>query len=425
MKQRKMRSIGLMLSVSFLVMCVTASASMPTATPATVQNEERPPAGPARHLRVFTQLWETVRDTYVYPDFNGVNWNDVYRRYKARIELGLKDDDFYQAMQEMIDELGDDHSVFYSPQQVAKQEEQLSGRSNYAGIGIHRRTLPDKGYSVLLDVFPGNPAEQAGLRRHDRILAIDGLPVVDQQGEVRSGLLRGPAGSEVQLTVQTPGQEPHELVVTRAHIEARSQVEAHRLAGTNVGYLMIPTFWYWTVSSRVRQALDGLMAEGELDGLIVDMRINGGGLITMLKDTLSIFTEGELGALVNRDAQRPLVVASKPVGNSLVVPLVILVGREKESAGEIFSGVLQENGRAQVVGRTTEGNVETVWKVDFEDGSRAWLAREIFLPPSGADWEQCGIVPDLEIPLDWDEYTAETDQQLQTALEWLLKIKED
>jgi C-terminal processing protease CtpA/Prc len=63
--------------------------------------------------------------------------------------------------------------------------------------------------------------------------------------------------------------------------------------------------------------------------------------------------------------------------------------------------------------------------VDFEDGSRAWLAREIFLPPSGADWELCGIVPDLEIPLDWDEYTAETDQQLQTALEWLLKIKED
>jgi carboxyl-terminal processing protease len=188
---------------------------------------------------------------------------------------------------------------------------------------------------------------------------------------------------------------------------------------------MIPTFWQWSTSSRVRQALQSLMADGELDGLIVDMRINGGGLITMLKDTLSIFTAGELGAFVSRDSQHPLVVRSRPVGNSLDVPLVILVGRETRSAGEIFSGVLQENGRAQVVGRRTEGNVETIQKVDLEDGSRVWLAREIFLPTSGTDWEERGIVPDLEIPLDWDEFTPENDPQLEAALDWLLNSRQN
>jgi carboxyl-terminal processing protease len=103
------------------------------------------------------------------------------------------------------------------------------------------------------------------------------------------------------------------------------------------------------------------------------------------------------------------------------MPIVILVGRETESFGEVFAGVLQENGRAQLVGRTTHGNVETLWQVDLEDGSRAWIASETFRPPSGTDWEERGIVPDVEIPVDWDEFTADNDEQLQAALELLLQ----
>jgi carboxyl-terminal processing protease len=163
------------------------------------------------------------------------------------------------------------------------------------------------------------------------------------------------------------------------------------------------------------------MAEGEVDGLILNMRINGGGLYTVLEDTLSIFTEGALGGFVSRDAERPLAVKARPVGASLDLPLVILMGRETVSFAELFGGVLQESGRADVVGRTTDGNVEILWQTDFEDGSRAWIASEIFRPPSGADWEESGIVPDLEISLNWDEFTAENDQQLQAALEWLLQ----
>ena len=167
------------------------------------------------------------------------------------------------------------------------------------------------------------------------------------------------------------------------------------------------------------------MADGELDGLIVDLRINGGGLIAALKDTLSIFTAGKVGAFVSRDGERPLIVQSRPVGNSLEMPLIILIGRETQSAGEIFSGVLQETGRARVVGRTTVGNVETIWNVDLEDGSQVWLASEIFRPPSGTDWEERGIVPDLEIPLDWDEFTTEHDPQLEAALDWLLNSRQN
>ena len=107
------------------------------------------------------------------------------------------------------------------------------------------------------------------------------------------------------------------------------------------------------------------------------------------------------------------------VGGSQRVPLVILVGRETASFAEVFSGVLREVGRARIVGRTTPGNIETTWGYDFEDGSRAWIAQETFRPPSGTNWEEAGIVPDVEIPLDWDEFTVEDDPQLNAALDLL------
>jgi len=97
------------------------------------------------------------------------------------------------------------------------------------------------------------------------------------------------------------------------------------------------------------------------------------------------------------------------------------VGTETASFAEVFSGLLREAGRARIMGRTTPGNVEIVYGYDFEDGSRAWIAQETFRPPSGTDWEQTGIVPDVEIPLDWDEFTVEDDPQLEAALALLLQ----
>ena len=426
MSQRRFICLTLLI-LALVGMTWSCGAPLHPATPTptlTAPLYTTPATTPVRQLRVFTQLWETVRDTYVYPDFNGLDWDDVYRRYRARIEGGITDEVFYQAMQEMIGELGDDHSTFNSPQQVAEEEEQISGQFQYVGIGIYVTTLFDKGYAVVLQVFPDSPAEQAGLLPHDRILVVAGQPAIDEHGESHLDLLEGPADSEVQLVAQTPGQEPRELVVKRARIQSQLLVDAYRLPGTDVGYIMIPTLWDETVADRVRQALESLTSPGALAGLILDMRINGGGLDTALRDTLSIFTTGELGTFVSREAERPLVIEAAPVGNSQELPLAVLVGRETESFGEIFSGILQERGRALIVGRLTDGNVETLWRSDLEDGSRAWIASETFRPPNGADWEESGIIPDVEIPLDWDEFTVEADPQLQAALDWLLRSSE-
>jgi carboxyl-terminal processing protease len=397
------------------------SAFVPTTAPTLIPTSESEVETTARHLRIFTELWEIVRDEYLYPDYNTADWERIGQVYRARVQAGLGDEDFWVAMDEMLFELNDEHSVFLSPAEAAEEDQMRTGTLDYVGIGVYTAALPEKGYSVVLLVLPESPAARAGLRPHDRVLAVDGLPACcDAAGNDYLHRLLGPEGSGVELRVQTPGASPRTVTVTRAHVQGPLPVEARRLSG-DVGYVLIPTLWDETVVERVRRALEELAAGGELAGLILDNRVNSGGSDTALQGLLALFADGELGHFVGRGWEEPLRVEGVDAGGSQRVPLVILVGTETASFAEIFSGLLREVGRARIVGRTTPGNVEIVYGYDFEDGSRAWIAQETFRPPSGTDWEQTGIVPDVEMPLDWDEFTVEDDPQLEAALALLLQ----
>jgi carboxyl-terminal processing protease len=120
---------------------------------------------------------------------------------------------------------------------------------------------------------------------------------------------------------------------------------------------------------------------------------------------------------VSRAESRPLVINPDSIYNSQDVPLVVLVGQDTVSFGEIFSGILQDSGRAKIVGQTTLGNVETLHGYDFDDGSRMWIAEEKFDPAiSHANWEATGIIPDVEAYADWDTFIFENDPSVAAAL---------
>jgi carboxyl-terminal processing protease len=375
----------------------------------------------ARQLRVFSELWQIVHDEYLYPDYNGADWGDIGQEYQALIEAGLSDEAFWITMDEMLVELNDEHSAFLSPAEAVEEDEMLAGGLDYVGIGVYNAIPlePEKEYVVVLLVLPDSPADQAGLQPHDRILTVDGHPACcDAAGFSYLERLTGPEGRAVQLRVQTPGERARTVTVRLARVQGALPIEVQRIEG-NIGYILIPTLWDDTIVGRVRQALEELTAEKDIDGLVLDLRVNSGGSDTVLKGLLELFADGELGRFVGRRGAEPLRVAGIDIGGSQRVPLVVLVGRETASFAEVFSGVLWELGRAQIVGRTTFGNVEITYGYDFEDGSRAWIAQETFRPPSGTDWEKTGIVPDVEIPLDWDEFTVEDDPQLDAALDLL------
>jgi carboxyl-terminal processing protease len=373
----------------------------------------------AEQLRILDALVETVETVYVYPDYNGVDWPAMAAESRQRVEAGIGTEAFYHELEGLITSLGDDHSTFETPSEVAASTAELAGQNDFVGIGVLVEPLPEFGRVALLVVFPDSPAQHEGLRSHDSILEVDGAPIV-VDGVAHPDWVRGPECTMVVLTVQSPGEEPRQVALVRARFQTSLPIEA-KLVPTGdsrrIGYIFIPTFFDETVPGQVEQALHEL---APLDGLIVDNRKNSGGSSSVIELILGFFTSGTVGEFVSREATRLFRINAQPVENSQTVPLVVLVGDGTVSFGEIVSGVLHDIGRAQLVGETTRGNVEVEHGYSFEDGSRVWIAEETFDPlRSNDNWERDGIVPDVEAYADWFTFTLETDPSVLAALELL------
>jgi carboxyl-terminal processing protease len=374
-----------------------------------------------RQLGVLAALAKAVTDKYVDPAFNGKDWPAIESRYRTLVAAGLSDDDFYVAMKLLVAELGDDHSQFQSPADVAESDAELSGHNDYVGIGVSVVPFLETRSAVVLFTFPGSPAERAGLAPHDRILDIDGQPVFDAADLPTVSRMRGPAGTQVTLTVDSPAQPAHDIVITRAKVNGALPVESCLIAATRVGYIFLPSLFDETFPDQVRSALRAMSADGPLAGLVIDNRMDSGGSSAVLDPILGLFVSGTVGTFQSRTASRPFVVTGQDVGGSQTVPLVVLVGRDTVSFGEIMSGILQASGRAVVIGQTSLGNVETLTAFTFDDGSRAWIARETFVPAHAkyGPWEDTGIEPDVSAPARWDLFTEGNDPALSAALQAL------
>lgn len=391
-----------------------------------LETGEDPPIGESLHLEeqleIFEELWSIVDEEYLYEDFNGVDWDAAYDEYRGRIEGGLTNEMFYYTMDEMIFSLGDDHSIFLSPEMVAFEDAEYEGEQDYVGIGVWLMPVVEEDSAVILIVFPESPAEQAGLQAYDVILAVDGGPLLDEYGYINESLL-GIEGEEVTITIQSPGESPRQEILQRAQITSTIPVpyqELYTPGGMRIGYLLIPTFSVGTVADQIQEALEILNEGSALDGLILDNRLNGGGYDDVTADSLRFFTEGTVGYFVNRQGREAFRLRPRDIGGSSEVPLVVLVGPETVSFGEIFSGILKDQGRAYVIGELTDGNIETLWGYDFSDGSRAWIAHDSFRPVNNPEenWEETGIIPDLSVPVRWHQVTLLTDPAVQAALDY-------
>lgn len=394
-----------------------------TATPAFTSSPTSTLIPLKNQLSIFEDLWSIVNDTYVYPNFNGLNWSAIHAEYRQKISSGLTNKGFYLAMDELISRLDDEHSYFLNPQQVAEQNAEYQGTHDYVGIGIMVSAVPERQHAVILSVFPGSPAETAGLQPRDSILAVDGTPILDENGFLRD-IVRGPEGSTINIEVQTPGEQPRELQLTRHRITGdypivRSVITT--LEGKRIGYIFLITFMDSTVDEQVAQALKEMSLQAPLDGLILDNRMNDGGSSTVLEPMLGYFIGGNLGFFIKHSEQSPLQVKLHDINGSAKLPLVVLVGSGTASFGEIFAGILQDTARAYVIGTTTDGNVEILWGYDFEDGSQLWLANETFRPLNhpNQDWEKTGIIPDLPISGEFDQYSLNTDPPMIAAIQYL------
>ena len=367
-------------------------------------------------LSILREIGDVVEAVYVYPDYNGRDWNEIESRYQGKIEAGLDTQSFYNEMSAMIGELADEHSFFLSPVEVAEAEAELQGNVEFVGVGIYGQLDFERGRLIVVSTFPGSPAEYGGIQHHDSILSVDGQPI----GDDFSDRLRGPQCSAVTLSVQSPGAAPRDVMLVRYAIQGNIPIDARQVTtndGSKIGYIFIPSFFDETLPGQIENALNEF---GPLDGLILDLRMNGGGSSSVAYPILEYFIDGELGRFVSRSDSRPLEIDANEIQNSQTVPLVVMVSEDTVSFGEIVAGVLQDAGRAQIVGETSLGNVEVLHGYDFEDGSQVWIAAETFASAfSDANWEQTGIVPDVQAFAEWDTFHFENDPSIAAALNLL------
>ncbi len=369
-------------------------------------------------LQIFDRLTGIIDDVYVYPDFNGNDWEEIKSRYRSMIEAGISTEQFYIEVNNMIVELGDEHSFYLSPLDAQASEAELRGENNYVGVGIY--SLPDEERQTftVISTFPDSPARFAGIQPHDKIIAVDGIPL--EVNENTASRVRGPQCSAVVLTVQSPNGTPRDLLLYRTAIQGNLTIDQRLVPtsdGSKIGYIFIPSFFDETLPPQIEQALNDF---GPLDGLIIDLRLNGGGSSSVVDPILEWFTDGNLGEFVSRTSSRPLDVNGESIHNSQDVPLILIVSEDTVSYGEIFAAVLKDSGRAQVVGETSLGNVEVLHGYDFDDDSQLWIASETFYSAtSNTNFEETGIVPDIFAYAEWDTITFETDPSITAALELL------
>ncbi|MFN8403539.1 MAG: S41 family peptidase [Anaerolineales bacterium] len=369
-------------------------------------------------LKIFDRMTSIIDDVYVYPDFNGKDWKEIKARYRGEIEAGLPTEQFYVEVNKMIVELGDEHSFYLSPNEAEASEAELRGDNNYVGVGIYSLPDVDRQTFTVISTFPDSPAQHAGIQPHDKIIAVDGVPL--EVNEFTASRVRGPQCSVVKLTVQTLNEAPRDLMIYRAPIKGNLNI-VQRLVptsdGSKIGYIFIPSFYDETLPPQIEQALKDF---GDLDGLIIDLRLNGGGSSSVVDPIFEWFTDGHLGKFVSRDSSRPLDVDGTSINNSQTVPLVIIVSKDTVSYGEIFTAALKDQGRAKVVGETSLGNVEVLHGYDFDDASQLWIASETFYSAtSNTNFEETGIVPDVQAYAPWDTITFDTDPSVKAAVELL------
>ncbi len=326
-----------------------------------------------KDFKAVQDAWQIITQDYI--DRDNV---DTQELSQAAIE----------AMLELID---DPYSAYLDPQAWKSSMQQLEGK--YEGIGAEV-TMEDERV-VIVSPYAGSPAEEAGLKPGDIIMAVDGQPT-DEMSHVDVVLMvRGPKGTEVSLTVFRP-EEDREITFNVVRDEIREK---------SVRYNMVEDYAHITISSFVEhtsQDLGAALAEIEelgAKGIVLDLRNNPGGLVNPVVNSTSRFiTEGVVFTSKYSDG-REVVYEVTRQDKTTDLPMVVLVNNFSASGSEVLAGALQDYGRATIAGATTygKGSVNVYAPIGADQGLHITVAR--WLTPNGNMIEGNGIEPDRKLEL--------------------------
>ncbi len=374
----------------------------PTAEPNPTTSPEQQAATPEDVQALFAPFWEA--------------WNLVHENY---VDQPVDDIALMRgAINGMMQALGDQHSTYMDPEDYKQANESLEG--SYEGIGAYVDTTAD--YLTITSPIPDSPADKAGLRPGDKIIAIDGEDMTGIDAELARRKVLGPAGTTVVLTVLREGEnQPIDFSIVRDRITIASAT-GEMLEG-DIAYIQVTTFGGNTMP-ELQAALDELMPQNP-KAIILDLRNNGGGYLqTSVEVTSQFLGEGVVLYEQYGDGTRTTYdVLPGGQATDTSIPMIVLINEGSASASEIVAGALQDTGRAKLLGTVSygKGSVQNWIPLSGDNGAvRVTIAK--WLTPNENTIHEIGLTPDYPVELTEEDRQAEKDPQLDEAIKILLEM---
>jgi carboxyl-terminal processing protease len=341
------------------------------------------------------------------------------RDYFSRDQLD--EEGLYQAaIKGMLDSLSDTGTYYIDPTTLLR-ESPTSG--SFEGIGA---TVSLRNSQItIIQPYPDSPAEAAGIKAGDVVVSVDGKSTQGWSTDEAVLKIRGPKGTTVKLSVKHLDGSTEDLTITRDEVEVNSVTTSppggvlHDSTGadvTDLAYIRISEFTQRT-PDEVQNALKDVESSGKA-GLIIDLRVNPGGLLQETVDISDMFLDsGVILVEQDRDGNESSYRA-KTGGPATRIPIVVLADEFSASGAEVLAAALHDNGRATVIGETTYGKGTVNISQPLDDGGLLRVTIRHWLTPAGVQIDEVGITPDIYVvpgPLD-PTYDPDNDRQLAAAI---------
>ncbi len=302
------------------------------------------------------------------------------------------------ALEGMFESLDDPHSAYLTMEEMRDLSDTTQGEFGGVGMYISKQAVPEDSrepaYVEVISPIESTPADRAGVRSGDLIIAIEGETTEDLSIDEVVAQLRGSPGSEVEITIRRGESRSFDVSLTREIIEVPTV--RHAMIPGNIGYIRIIQFTPYT-DERVEESVKEFENEG-YESLIIDLRRNPGGLLPAVVDTADLFFSDGLivGTRGRSPGENQRFTADNGVDVPREMPVVVLIDEGSASASEILAGALKDRDRAYLIGETTygKGSVQQVRRITT-GGFRLTMSR--YYTPSGDYIDKKGIEPDLVV----------------------------
>ena len=360
---------------------------------------------------LYDNVWSLINKKYYDPTDNSQDWSRW--RYKYENKLKTKED-AYVAIETMLASLDDPYTRFLDPKEFSEENQSIKGSLKGIGTQIGIRD----GKLVIIAPLEDSPAERAGLLADDEILEINGESTKGISIDVAADKIRGEKGTTVKLLIKRKDVPNKWYSIVRDEIEIKSVSEKppfETRIPEGIKYIRLSSFISKNAAGEIETILNN---SSDVQGFIIDLRSNPGGLLTnaiYISDML--LNGGVIVSTVDRDSYKTTTRARRH--QITEKPIVVLINKGSASASEILSGALKDNHRATIVGEQSfgKGLVQEINRLPDEAGVNITIQR--YLTPSGTDIHKKGITPDVVVELKKENADAKDDVQLKKAIEIL------